>query len=294
MDRHEYMSGICHSDDGHALLRHLLVCHIRRIAVAAICHDIQSARHQGFALVARHWSAPTAACRIRQVRNGAGACQTDEYVRLQHRAMEGFRRRLRRHLHPYALHRGPARDGFGAGLPHILPCSLPRGHARQHTLYGSCHGGILRCRHKVRERADVRHAHIGGQICRAHARADIHGVPGRRIYPAAQADPPDIGLQSGSYDCGNALLGVRHTLRRDAGPDSRMRCHSGVSAAQRTAHTTAPILPDIEFCRRIGSFLLLSRLRIEQCDGASPARAYQCAARTGRRPGWSRLQCAPE
>ena len=202
------MSGICHSDDGHALLRHLLVRHIRSVAAAAVCYNIQSARHQGFAFVARHRSAPTATCRIRQVRNRPGARQTDEFVRLQHRTVEAFCSRLRRHIHPHALHCGSARDGFGACLPHLLPCSLPRGNARQHTVYGCCHGGVLRCGHQVRECADARHAHFGGPICSADARTDIHGVHGRRVHQAAQADPPDIGLRSGSHCFSNALLGV--------------------------------------------------------------------------------------
>ena len=179
MDRHKYMSRICHSDDGLAFLRHVLVRHIRRAALTAFRHHLQPSRHQGFALVARHRTAPPAACRVRQVRYGAGSRQTDEHLRLQHTALERLCCGLRRSVRAHALHRGSARNGFGASLPHLLPHVLPRRHAWQHTLHGRSDGGLLRCGHQVRGHYAFRHAYIGGQVRRAATCADIrcgHGV----------------------------------------------------------------------------------------------------------------------
>ena len=49
--------------------------------VSAAFTSLIPSRHQGFALVARHRTAPSAACRVRQVRYGAGSRQTDEHLR---------------------------------------------------------------------------------------------------------------------------------------------------------------------------------------------------------------------
>ena len=64
VDWHFHRLGLCYPDDGRQVFRYLLVCHLWRADIAALCHDIQSAQHQGFAFLAGSLTAPTAACRV--------------------------------------------------------------------------------------------------------------------------------------------------------------------------------------------------------------------------------------
>ena len=91
LDWNEYCAGVRADHDGRQVLRHLCLYHLRLVAAIALCHDIQSAQYQGFALVACVRSTTTATGRVCQIRYGTGVGQVHVGIRLQHTHLETLR-----------------------------------------------------------------------------------------------------------------------------------------------------------------------------------------------------------
>ena len=212
VDRYVYLSGLRAPDDGRPLLRHLCLRHLRASGVAPLRHHLQPPQHQGVTVVDCHGTAPSAACRVRQVRHSPGHRQVHVGLWLHHEELETLCRCLRYHLPADALHHRAARDGFRPCLPVILPHALSGGNARIIPFHRTGNDHLLRCRHQVRGGAAVGYAYVCGQVRRPAARPDILHGHGMGICGRQGEDASAACLRPRFHRAGTALLRVRHSV----------------------------------------------------------------------------------
>ena len=149
VDRYVDMLGICDTDARRPLLRHLFLYYICGVAVVAVCHDIQSAFHQRFEVVAGAWTVETSAGRVREVCHGTRIGKVYEHVWLFDTQDEGCRDDLGHHFCANDLYYTSERDRLRLGLPVVSADALQGGNAWQRLVYGSGCRGILCCGHKI-------------------------------------------------------------------------------------------------------------------------------------------------